>query len=143
MRVVLYTEGEFPEALAAELKPWAHRFAESLHRQGITVSFFRREAPDLQPTDIVHVFGCAKPENWYWLKQHARAVVVSPLPGERLAAPHPWRARLRRLCGRQGKLHFDTFRSAVDAFRELSPATEAATAAQQMMQVYAEYSRPA
>lgn len=139
MRVVLYTEGEFNEALRAAILPWARRYAESLQRSGLNVTFFRREAPALQRTDVVHVFGCAKPENWFWLKQSAQAVVVSPLPGERIPAAHPLRGKLQSLLGR--RLNSDTFRSAVNAFHEISPAEDPASTASRMVPVYAELSR--
>ena len=122
MRVVLFTEGDFPQADANHIRVWIGVFSRHLRKSGLSVELFAPGETRIRTGDLVHVFGLGRPENWHWLRRLGGQVVVSPFPvaGEGRVAfsrSSRWFHRLRRL-SRLGRAPFDQefFARSVDAF---------------------------
>lgn len=89
MAVILYTTGEFesPSNRRQNLE-WIHLFQRSMIPANLSVTFFDPKFSIISTSDVVHVFGFIRPENWYWIRKLCKRVIVTPFPYQDLKQSH-------------------------------------------------------
>ncbi|MGZ3693915.1 MAG: hypothetical protein ACXWQO_06915 [Bdellovibrionota bacterium] len=87
--MLLFTSHDFPAGKdRIPALNWAQTYRQELANQGVSAEYFDPYQHKISKSDVVHVFGLAERENWYWLKALAKSVVVSPFPNAEIR-PEP------------------------------------------------------